>query len=203
MSKQRAPDLHETAGTSEQADDQIDLFNSFSFTTLTQVADQAYHYLVAFLPDSFSPSRIITRVWSGLLQNDTHVMCANRPADRDERIRRASFHEAGHAVLFLDSGISIDGIEIMPDAAEVGGTVSKTEPFRTVAPGSRLALDQVREILRDLDCVAAGSAAEAIAFPPPSADQITIRSDDVALMCNMLECFALNPQARDVEAIRN
>ena len=94
-------------------------------------------YDVEELSDALFPGSTVTaRVWGSVTyRDDGQVVTTRRPLDPEERIRRPAFHEAGHAVMLLESGISIDTIEITPDGDEVGGGVDMTEPLKKAEPG--------------------------------------------------------------------
>jgi hypothetical protein len=144
--------------------------------------------------EELSPSCGFASWGSAIHQDDGRVLITRRPHDPVERLGRAVHHEAGHAVMMIESGIAFNSIEITEEGLEVGGTVQKTEPFKLVQRGVPPSPDEEKEILRDLDCLAAGSAAEALAFPSPDPDQFTISISDVNLMIEILEGLCLSSE---------
>jgi hypothetical protein len=125
------------------------------------------------------------------------VLAEHRPNDPDERVRRAAYHEAGHAALYLEVGRSVERVEISPDDQAVGGTTFVTQALSKPVSSPAPSATQVKEFLLDLECLAAGSASELVAFPGSPLEPLTIRSGDVDQMMSVLEGLALDNQSRE------
>ncbi len=141
-------------------------------------------------------SRVMSRTWGSVIHGENgQVMITRRPGDPNERVRCAAFHEAGHAVILLEAGISIDSIEITPDGDEIGGGVDVTEPFNKAEAGKPLSSNELNELRTAVICLAAGSASEMIAFPSPPIAPINISISDVTMMNDLLAGLCLDRQA--------